>query len=340
MKNSFIIILMVLIFCLNIVFGSEGVLEEILKPDSFLLFKGNIYIGEKHQVYIYSLQNLKLIKKIGKPGEGPGEFKLGHGINSLSLDVADGKLVIGSIGKLSLYTLEGHPIEEHRIPSMQHFLPLENGFLSSTFLDGGEGYQVQGIALFDPNLKIKKILLKTNHPVGMGVKIIVPKPNYKFIVHQEKIYLSSDLDTIAITVYDLKGNRLSSINHQTDKLKIPDTYIEKLKTYYRTSPDWKDFWNYLKQHLTFPDHFPAIRDFFIDQDLIYVQTFQLKNGVIEWLVFDLKGNLKGHTRLPALNFYTDQAALHGIMGGFYYYLEENIEKEVWEINRSDIKLAN
>ena len=103
---------------------------------------------------------------------------------------------------------------------------------------------------------------------------------------------------------------------------------------------WKNFWNYLKQYLTFPDHFPAVKDFFIDQDLIYVQTFQVKNRQIKWLVFDLKGNLQGNTHLPAINFYTDQVTLHGILDGFYYYLEENIEKEVWEINSFKIKLAN
>jgi hypothetical protein len=125
---------------------------------------------------------------------------------------------------------------------------------------------------------------------------------------------------------------LSSINHQTGKLKIPDAYIEKLKHYYQTSPDWKNFWNYLKQYLTFPDHFPAVRDFFIDQDLIYIQTFQVKNQQAKWLVFDLRGNLKGTTFLPVTDFYTDHLPLHGILDGLYYYLRENLEEEAWEIN--------
>ncbi len=340
MKKMVTVIVMVFIFCPSIVLGSKKILYEVSKPDAFLLTKNHIYIGEKHRVYIYSLQDLKLIKKFGNPGEGPGEFKLGHGINSLTIDAVDGKLAIGSIGKLSLFTLEGNPIGECKVPPMQRFIPVEGGFISSTSLATGEGFQVQGIALFDKEMRRKKILLRTNTPVGMGVKIFVPKPNYKFIVYKEKIYLSSDLDTISIRVFDFKGNRLSPIDHQADKLKVPAAYIEKLKTYYRTSPEWKIFWNYLKQYLTFPDHFPAVRDFFIDQDLIYVQTFQVKNRQIKWLVFDLKGNLKGNTHLPAINFYTDQATLHSILDGFYYYLEENIEKEVWEINRFQIKLAN
>lgn len=340
MKKMIIVILMVFAFCPDIVFGSKGILDEVFQPDAFLLTKNHIYIGEKHRVYIYSLRDLKLIKKFGNPGEGPGEFKLGHGINNLTIDAVDGKLAIGSIGKLSLFTLQGDPIGEHKVPSMQRFIPLEGGFLSSTSLAAEEEFQVQGIALFDKEMRRKKILLRTNTPVGMGVKIFVPKPNYKFIVYKEKIYLSGDLDTISIRIFDFKGNRMSPIVHQTDKLKIPAAYIEKLKTYYRTSPEWKNFWNYLKQYLTFPDHFPAVRDFFIDQDLIYVQTFQVKNRQIKWLVFDLKGNLQGNTHLPAINFYTDQATLHGILDGFYYYLEENIEKEVWEINSFQIKLAN
>ena len=94
---------------------------------------------------------------------------------------------------------------------------MEGGFLSSTSLAAEEKFQVQGIALFDKELRRKKILLRTDTPVGMGVKIFVPKPNYKFIVYKEKIYLSGDLDTISIRIFDFKGNRMSPIVHKTDK---------------------------------------------------------------------------------------------------------------------------
>jgi len=109
-----------------------------------------------------------------------------------------------------------------------------------------------------------------------------------------------------------------------------------MKTYYQTSPDWKNYWNYLKQYLSFQDYFPAVRDFFIDQDLIYVQTFELEKSRIKWLVFDLNGNLKKEARLPVIDFYTDHSPLHGIRQGLYYYLEENIEEEAWEVKRLPI----
>ena len=338
MKKTLVIIVISFMFWPGIIFGGKWIVEEVGKPDTFLVSKGHIYIGEKHRVYIYSLLGLKLIRTFGNPGEGPGEFKLGHGVNNLTIDAVDGKLAIGSIGKLSLFTPEGDPLEERKVPFMQRFIPIKGGFLSSTFLDGGEGFQVQAIALFDRDMKRKKVLLKTKNPVGMGVKITVPKPNHKYIVYQDKIYLSGDLDSISIRTFDLQGNPLATVTHHPEKLKLSDAYIKKMKDYYRTSPDWKNFWEYLKQYLTFPDYFPAVRDFFIDQDMIYIQTFQVKDQQAKWLVFDVQGDLKGKAYLPATNFYTDQIPLHGILNSYYYYLEEDIDEEVWKINRLKIEV--
>lgn len=338
MKKMRAFTIMILMLSPGLIFGVKWKVEEIGKPDTFLVSKGHIYIGEKHRVYIYSLKNFKLIKTFGNPGEGPGEFKLGHGVNSLTVDTVDDKLAISSIGKLSIFTPEGDPLGEHKVPFMQRFIPMKGGFLSSTFLDSGEGFQVQGIALFDMDMKRKKVLLKTNNPVGMGVKIFVPKPNYKYILYKNSIYLSADLDSISIRVFDLQGKLRSTITRAGERLKIPDAYIRKMKEYYRTSPDWKNFWEYLRQYLTFPDYFPAVRDFFIDQNLVYIQTFQVENKQAKWLVFDLEGNLKGKACLPVTDFYTDRIPLHGILDRFYYFLEENLEEEVWEIVHMKIEV--
>jgi hypothetical protein len=338
MKKALTVIIAGFVLCSGMLFGTKWIVEAVGKPDSFLVSKEHIYIGEKHRVYIYALKNFKLLKTFGHPGEGPGEFKLGHGVNSLTIDLVDNKLAVGSIGKLSLFTPEGKPIEERKVPFMQRFVPIENVFLSSTFLDSGKGFQVQGIALFDKEMKRKKILLKTDNPVGMGVKIFVPKPNYKYILYKNRIYLSADLDSLDIRVFDIQGNQRLTITHSGEKLKIPDAYIKKMKDYYRTSPDWKNFWEYLKQYLTFREYFPAVRDFFIDNDLIYIQTYKVAKQRAKWLVFGLRGNIKGTAVLPVTDFHTDHLPLHGILNGHYYYLKENLEEEIWEINRLEIRL--
>jgi len=316
--------------------GQAEVLPEVMKPDQFLLSGNRMYIGEKHRVYILSLPDVKLVQTIGKPGEGPGEFKLGHGINNLTIDVVDGKLAIGSIGKLSLFTLAGKFLEEFKVPAFSHFIPIKGGYISSTSVAKGEDLPVQGIVLFDREMKRKKILLETTLFTGMGADIPVPKPSHKFLVYGNNIYVSGDRESIAIEVFDLEGNRRSRISYPAKRNRITQEYIRKLKNYYKTSPDWKNYWDYLKQYLSFPDYFPAVRDFLIDRDLIYVQTFEVENQRIKWLVFDLNGNLKKEARLPVIHFHTDRSPLHGIRQGTYYYLEENIEEEAWELKKIQI----
>ena len=53
--------------------------EELSRPSMFLVEFERIYILEDATVYIYSLKNKNLIKKFGKAGEGPGEFKYNMG---------------------------------------------------------------------------------------------------------------------------------------------------------------------------------------------------------------------------------------------------------------------
>jgi len=336
MEKFSIFLLAVMIFIPGLMPVSAEVVPGVLKPDTFHLGANHLYIGEKHRVSIFTLPELEWVRSFGDAGEGPWEFKLGHGIHTLTIDTLDGQLVIGSIGKLSLYTPTGDPLSEIRVPSFSRFVPVKGGYLAHTSLPVEDGLPVQGTVLFDPDLKRKKILLKTSMATGMGAKVYVPAPGHKFLVYKDKIYLSEDPGSISIGIFDLQGNRLTRISHPAEKIKVPSGYIRKLTDHYKTSPDWKNYWNYLKDYLTFPDYFPAVRDFFIDGDLLYLQTYRLKGDQIQWLVFDLAGNLNSEVWLPAVNFYTDQPPLHGILEGTYYYLVENIEQETWELEKLPI----
>ena len=48
-------------------------LTELTKPDSIISKNGKLYILERTFIYIYSQDTLKLEKKFGRSGEGPGE---------------------------------------------------------------------------------------------------------------------------------------------------------------------------------------------------------------------------------------------------------------------------
>ncbi len=50
----------------------KGPLPEVMKPDNITVYENERYVVEGPE--IYSLKALKLIRKFGKKGEGPGEL--------------------------------------------------------------------------------------------------------------------------------------------------------------------------------------------------------------------------------------------------------------------------
>ena len=69
-----ILILVVSLFCYS---EKVAVLNEIMKPSlSFAVDGTQLYIPEEGQIFIYSTNDYKLVKKFGKAGEGPQEFRL------------------------------------------------------------------------------------------------------------------------------------------------------------------------------------------------------------------------------------------------------------------------
>jgi len=328
-------VFLLLIFCLirpAVADGPVGVLEEVFKPDRFLVARDYVYVGEKHRVSVYAREDLRLIRQFGSAGEGPREFKLGHGVNSLGIDVVDDKLVIGSVGKMSLYTLEGKFMKEFKVPSFGRLVPLADWYLAAVSLPVAEGFPVQAVVILDGEMNRRKVLLKTDNPMGMGARFQVPRPRTLFLAEGERIFVSDDSDILSIRVFDLAGNPVSTIKGPEERVAVSRRFKSMLETFYRTSPDWKDYWGYIQQHLAFPDYFPAIRDMFVDQGLVYVQTFVYRDGNAQWLLFGVDGKFKGRAWLPLDNFYTDEATLHGVRDGIYFYLRENPDKEVWEVH--------
>ena len=53
-----------------------GVLEGVLKPQMIQVHGGELFVAEGQYIHVFSLPDMKKKFRIGKDGEGPGEFKL------------------------------------------------------------------------------------------------------------------------------------------------------------------------------------------------------------------------------------------------------------------------
>ena len=68
----------ILLFAWSTIFAARVIpFPELLSPELIRVDENKIYITEKANIYIYSKKDFKLVKKFGKKGAGPEEFKIG-----------------------------------------------------------------------------------------------------------------------------------------------------------------------------------------------------------------------------------------------------------------------
>ena len=86
-------------------------LPDLENPTGIRVADGRVFIIEENSISIYSEENFRLIKKFGRRGEGPGEFKYPP-----FLIPQAGRLLILNFDRYFLYSLEGELLEENKMP--------------------------------------------------------------------------------------------------------------------------------------------------------------------------------------------------------------------------------
>ena len=89
-------------------------LPELEDPFQICAENGRVYVVDKRNVIVYDLKNGRLLTRIGKMGQGPGEFTMGPG----RLTVLSDRLVISDFRKIKLFTLDGQYSSEIREPGV------------------------------------------------------------------------------------------------------------------------------------------------------------------------------------------------------------------------------
>ena len=320
-----------IIFFGTIFAGQVAPLPEIKKPQRIYIDRQQLYITEGATIYIYSLNNFKLQKKFGKRGEGPGEFKeSGEGIY---LIFSPDNLQVVSSGRLSIFSREGRFIREQIVsnPRNFEFQSLGDRYVG-TSLQVEKGLVYFTINLFDKNFKKLKALSRYRHPFFPSHKPIDPVDLRisTSLVYRNKIFFDDEQGTIH--VLDHTGRELHTITHDYKRIGITDIHRTRYLAFWRT--DLKAEYNAFRERLKFPDHFPCIRNFHIQDDRIYVITFEESGANSRILIFDLQGKLLKKTWAPlaeinmliplGFNYYT-------IHERKIYILRENQPDEEWEL---------
>ncbi len=339
--KKILIAVLILIPVLSIQISSAE-LTDISRPSIFLVNHEKIYVLEDATVYIYDIKNFKLIKKFGKAGEGPKEFKYdANDGRPLSMSFYKGKLIVNSTNKMSFFDLNGNYLSEKKIPVDRILFPIKDKYLGiGPTMDTEKKKQFLGFTLYSNDFKTADVIFLSDFEMSNTVKIFLPMTTFTYNpVYKDKIYVNSKTDEFMIEVLNSDGKPEYLIKKDYPKTKVPGNFREEALEYFRTSPRFKRAFEFVKKVLQIREHYPQIRDIQIVDDHMYVLTFKRQGELWELIKFDLKGNEKGRVFIPLteyelISFYP---VFYSVYKGKVYSLVEDEDEEAWKVLVTEFK---
>lgn len=328
--NLVIALIVILSFLALPVFAGKIVpLDDLLKPHIIKADEERVYIVDEITIYIYSLRNFELIKKFGKAGEGPQEFK----DRVYALDIRPDFIIVNSEGRLSHFTKEGDFIKQASSTSTaMNYLPIGDHLVGMRMLPH-ERTLYFAVNLYDNKLTEIKEIHRFIHPFTPRKPVNPTDVRVcSYLVCDNKIFIDK---AGIIDVYDKDGKNLYTIDPGIEKVKITEEYKKRYWGFWKSNHVLRAEYNALKDRFKFPDTFSPIRDFQIIDENIYILTYSEKAGMSEMLVYSLAGKLRKKVSVPL----ADVAVLLPQMYNFYtikndkiYILKENPDSETWELH--------
>lgn len=337
MKKNSLVIGVLLVLSLAVSAEKLADLAEITRPTSLAMDDSQFYITDGHEIFIYSLKDYRFVTKFGKAGEGPQEFKVGQGGNGFSIYPQTDQLVVNSLGKISFFTRDGKFIKEIATKSSNfphYYQPIGDKFAGLDFNFGENQSITMAASLYDSQLKKIKTIHEQKFMQRGAFEFPVSPPI--FYVVKDKIIMGGE-QGLVINIFNEKGEKLSTIQKEYKLLKVTDEYKKGVHEFFKTNPATKQFYEIIKNQLKFSEEFPAIQQFFVADQKIYVHTYLKENGRYEFLVFDFPGKLLKRLFLPLEYMDGLRPSPMTIRHNKLFQLRENIDEEMWELHATPIE---
>lgn len=326
-----------LLFCLSsFQLGTQVVpLSRLINPDSIMVDDQHIYITDREAIYVFSAVDFNLESKFGKEGEGPKEFKINQaGVAKLQIDIQPDTIIVNSNSRVSFFTKDGKYLKEVQISSGNNFKQIGHRYVGYSISREGK-IIFSAINLYDSTFnKLKKIFRKEYY-VQANKKFNLVKlgcgnaRRAVYTVYNEKIFVEGDENVIH--VFDKEGNEQYIIKLNYDRLKVSDKYKEEIRKELDILYKAPVMQSLIKKNGYFPEYFTA-RIFKIADNKIFIPTYKKQNGKNEFIILDLKGNVKKKIYLPFKNRTLLLAYPYAIKNSKLYQLFDNDETGEWELH--------
>lgn len=307
MKKTLFLVIIILTISLSL--QSEGiVLQDIVNPSNITLDAKQIYITQDTDVFIFNRKTGELIKKFGKQGEGPGEFRKSPApwIPSLTMYItADNRLMINSMGKVSFFSSEGKFISEKKITGrIGRFLPLGKNYIAIG-IERDNNKRVISANLMGSDFKKIKRVFSTLWPAQTGKKrnpVIMSQIGTLFEKYSCKDKIALPDEKGGFYVFDSEGKKLAAINPKYNIIKPDPAFKNSLDKFFSEDHRYKRPYTADKNRglIELPSKLPEYRDYRIADNKIYIISNYRKNDKYEVFVYSIEGKLIKRTFIPLI----------------------------------------
>ncbi|MBN1224790.1 MAG: hypothetical protein JXB23_16200 [Candidatus Aminicenantes bacterium] len=299
--------ILTLAFCTIFVKAEKiGILEGIFKPAGVAVRAGEVFILEGATVFVFSIDDLRLLRKFGREGQGPGEVEITPWLENV-LYVFDDYVVIDSVNKVVTYSLSGTLIKElRRSQQFTQMIPVEKNYTAKKrMFDAGKNMQYSTINWCDPDCQKSRELYRQPF-AAQHKKIDMIPDSVHFAVYEDKIFIEESPRGFYIEVFDHNGEKIYAIHKGLEKIPVKTADKREAEKLLSVDPFMSNApggWKELKKtlNLNYPEAFPAISDLVITDNKIYVQTYKKERQRQQYIVLDLEGNELSRVLLPEVS---------------------------------------
>lgn len=327
-------ILVFILFVSNILYASKVIeLPNLNKPNLIAIDNNQTFIVDGSNIFIFSLNDFKLINKFGKRGEGPGEF-LNKYVN---LQILPDGILISDKNKILLFSKNGNFRKEIRIPPFMSIVKkIGNNYISFKWDISQKSNDIYiSYNLYDSNFK-KLIELYRGKAMIHKNRTRDVFEIFFYDVVESKIILAHRKGFF-LDIFDTDGNKLNSITRNNKPIPFGKEDKDEIVSYWNSQPNYKGFYEIMKKRLNFPKFYPDIYQCRKSKNLIYIITYLKKENKRECYVYNNNGEYLKKIFLPLKIKSPVDLGIFTIHNNKLYQLVEDIDNEIWRLHIYDLK---
>lgn len=327
---SWLFIILGLLFIVHPIMGElVAKMPEVIYPFFLTISEGRIYIVENSSTaHFYSINSneVTFVRTFGREGQGPGEFRFMYRIR-----VQEDHLDISGVNKLARFSLDGEYLDEVKVTI--------SAFKGAIY-QIGENYLVRDlqfspkettvtIRLYDNYFKLIREVATHKESGGLEKINLVSEVFSPGVVEDQIFIISSGKESV-VTFYDQNGIQQKQIRLPLEPIKMTADLKEAIIKPLLERPDLKQRWNTFKDRIYLPKKTPGLDYFDIIDGKFIARTYKYNLDLVEFVIFNQQGQELQRIFLPHTGRLSN-GILFCFYQGCYYYLQENIEEETWEL---------